>query len=98
MSHWFPLLADHLVNNGWVVTCNDQNCAFTAIKTMKFDSLAGTISNGTRNVVLDMSENGRWFSIVDGWNNVIKDLDLRECTTYTEEELVSELLAAYEGE
>ena len=37
---------------------------------------AGTISNGDRMVTLTIDETGRWFSRVDGWGKVERDVDL----------------------
>ena len=58
-----------------------ENWEFDGVETYRkfVDGIeeAGTISDGSRVVILTIDGTGRWFSRVDGWGTVINDIDLR---------------------
>ena len=42
-----------------------------------FPELAGSITNGNRHVKIRISENYRWVEVLDGWDNIDRQIDLR---------------------
>lgn len=69
-----------------------DNGAIVATKPVTFQKLAGTISDGTRIVKIKMDASGRRLEIVDGWDSVIADIDLRNYSEKTAHEAISDLI------
>lgn len=66
-----------LVDDGWSrQICVDGSTDFK--KTIKGFAEAGTVSDGTRVVTINLCPRGRYLGLVDGWGNCWKDVDLRE--------------------
>ena len=64
---------NELLNEGFIETAPSVfKCLISGF------AAAGTISNGERMVTLTIDETGRWFSRVDGWGKVERDVDLRD--------------------
>ena len=59
--------------DGWAINGDDEYQRLIA----NFSD-AGHMSSGDRMVKLTIDATGRWFSRVDGWGKVVKDVDLRE--------------------
>lgn len=75
MTHISEQVAQELKILGWLVAHDEQG--FVAQKMINGYETPGQMSNGTRLVTLEIDSTGRWFSRVDGWGKVIKDVDLR---------------------
>ncbi len=61
----------------WIYT-TEHDGSIRATKHIQFKRLAGTISDGTRLVDLRIDSTGRWLTAVDGWEEFLADVDLRE--------------------
>ena len=88
--HIADKIESYFATNNWIWT--KDNGAIVATKAVVFQKLAGTISDGTRIVKIKMDASGRWLEIVDGWETVMADIDLRNYSEKTAYEAVSDLI------
>lgn len=88
--HISEKIVEYFANNGWIYasTCD----GVVATRTINFQNLAGQLSNGDRLVKLRMDTSGRWLEMLDGWDNVMADVDLRNYWGKTAHEAVSDLI------
>ena len=84
--HIADKIESYFVTNNWIWA--RDNGAIVATKAVVFEKLAGAISDGTRIVKIKMDASGRWLEIVDGWDFVMADIDLRDYSEKTAHEAV----------
>lgn len=91
MSHIKYRIEKYLIDNGFNVKISENNDqVFTGY--IKFDHLAGSLSDGTRKVTIVMNETGRWLERHDGWGKSEKCLDLRNYWSKDASEAINDLL------
>lgn len=73
MTHLSDEIKSALIDLEW-----EQSSANEFRRFVPEFKMGGAVSNGDRWVNLEISENGRWFSRLDGWGNVEIHVDLRE--------------------
>lgn len=78
--HISDKIKKELLETGWVYF--EQADEYR--KLIEGYALAGQLSSGSRVVCLNMDDTGRWFSRLDGWGKVEKDIDLRNYSDASE--------------
>ena len=91
--HISEKLIAYFANNSWIYA-QDAN-GTKATRTINFANLAGQLSNGDRLVTILIDSTGRWMEMVDGFGNIIADIDLRNYSEKTAFEAVSDLIAKH---
>lgn len=89
-KHISERIVDYFATNGWIWA--EYEKGVVATKTINFRHLAGQLSNGDRLVKLRMDSIGRWLEMVDGWDQVIADVDLRNYWEKTAYEAIFDLI------
>jgi hypothetical protein len=75
--HISKQVRDVLIDAGWIQKTCFGSVGMYFEKYIKGIAPAGSFSNGNHFINLEIDSTGRWFSIVDGWGKVERDVDLR---------------------
>jgi len=88
--HISEKIVEYFANNGWIFVQDEKGVKAT--RTINFAHLAGQLSNGDRLVTILIDPTGRWMETVDGFGNIIADVDLRNYSEKTAYEAVADLV------